>query len=55
MIVKAGDIGQGVETSAMRIAGEVAEFLQFAEDGERGIGAECSFEFWRERPELRGK
>ena len=44
-IIKAGDVGERVEASPMGIAGEVAELLQLAEDGERGIGTERLFEF----------
>ena len=31
----------------MRIAGKVAELFQLAENGERRIGTEYPFEFWK--------
>ena len=39
-IVEMGNFRQGVEAPAMRIAGEVAELLEFAKYGEIGFGAE---------------
>ena len=44
-IIKAGDVGESVEAPAMRIAGDVAELLEFAEHRKRGSGAEHAFEF----------
>ena len=42
--IKAGDLDQGVEASAMSVAGEVAELLEFAAYGEIGGGAQHAFE-----------
>ena len=43
--IKAGDLDQSVEASAMGVAGEITELLEFAEYGEIGGGAEHAFEF----------
>ena len=39
-IIKASDVGQGVEAPAMRIAGAVIELFEFAEHGQRRVCAE---------------
>jgi hypothetical protein len=45
VIVKAGDIAQGIVAAAMGIAGEVIERPEFAEDGDIHRGAESLFQF----------
>ena len=40
-------LDKGVTYTSSENSWRTGEFLQFAEDGERGIGAECSFEFWQ--------
>ena len=43
-IIEAGDFGQRIEASTVRIAGEIVEGFQLPEHGERGIGAERPFQ-----------
>jgi hypothetical protein len=47
--VEAGDLAKGIEAAAMGIAGQVAEFLEFAEDGQVDRRAESSFEIRKGR------
>ena len=43
--VEAGDLTEGVVSSAMGIAGEIVEWLEFSEDGQVDRGAKGTFEF----------
>ena len=43
-IVEMSDLAQGIEAATMSVAGEIIERLQFAKDGEIGIGAQNPFE-----------
>jgi hypothetical protein len=44
LIIKASDLGQGVEAPTMGIAGEVIKLLQFAEHRQIGVAAERAFQ-----------
>ena len=44
-VVEAGSFAEGIVATAMRIAGQVIEELEFAKDGEAGVSAESVFEF----------
>ncbi len=44
VIVEVNDFGQAVEAPTMGVAGEVIELLQFAKDGQIGLGAEDAFQ-----------
>jgi hypothetical protein len=44
LIIKASDVGQGVEAPAMGIAGEVIQLLQFAKHRQIGVAAERTFQ-----------
>ena len=44
-VIKAGDFGQRVEASALRVAGQITELLELAENGEVDGSAEHAFEF----------
>jgi hypothetical protein len=44
-VIEAGSFTEGIVTTAMGIAGEVIEELEFAENGEVGAGPESLFEF----------
>src|SRR5215472_2070826 len=45
VVVETGDLPQGIESAAMRVAGQVIEGFEFPEDGEVDGGAEGLLEF----------
>ncbi len=44
VVVKACDLTQRIESPPVGVAGQIAEWLQFADDGEIGLRAERLFE-----------
>ena len=46
-IIEAGNFPERIVPSAMSIAGQVVERLEFSKDGEIGGGAEDLLEFWQ--------
>ena len=40
MVIEADDFAEGVVTAAMRVAGEVVQRLELAEDGDSEVGSE---------------
>jgi len=46
-VVEAGSFAEGIVATAMSIAGQVVQELEFAKDGEVGTGAESGLQLWQ--------